>query len=117
VEVERLRLLDGEPWAHTVTQFPRGVGEALLTADLTDVSLYGLLERHGQVRFERARRSIEAGVAPTVVATLLGIADGAPVLVMRSISYDDTGMPVERFTGHHRGDRSRLDIDVRRSNS
>jgi GntR family transcriptional regulator len=90
------------------------VGEGLLTADVDDVSLFGVLEQRFGVRFDHARRLIEAGVASPEVADVLGLSTGAPVLIMRSISFDSAGRPLERFTGHHRGDLSRLEVDVRR---
>jgi GntR family transcriptional regulator len=116
VEIERVRLVDGEPWAYTVTQLPEDIGSGLLNENLEDASIYGVLERQLGVRFDRAQRTIEAGTAPAVASESLGIAPGEPVLIMRSISYDHRGVPVERFTGYHRGDRSRLDVEVRRSN-
>ncbi|MFE2748559.1 UTRA domain-containing protein [Streptomyces scopuliridis] len=51
-------------------------------------------------------------MANDTVASALGCAPGAAVLVMRSISYDRAGRPMERFTGFHRGDRSRLNVEV-----
>lgn len=115
VEIERLRLVDGEPWALTRTQLPRDVGEQLLDADLRDVSIYGVLEREFGVQFERAERTVEAEVVDERTAEALEIAPRSAVLVMHSVSYDPTGRPIERFTGVHRGDRSRLDIHVSRS--
>ncbi len=115
VEIERLRLVDGEPWAITRTQLPRDVGEQLLDIDLRNQSLYGVLEREFGVQFERAERTVEAELADARAAEALGVTLGSAVLVMHSISFDPTGRPIERFTGVHRGDRSRLDIDVSKS--
>ena len=53
-------------------------------------------------------------MATDSVASILGTATGSPLLVMRSVSFDVFGRPIERFTGFHRGDRSRLDIEVTR---
>ncbi len=114
VEIERLRSVDGKPWALTRTQLPVEVGGGLLTTDLADVSLFGVLERQFGIRFDHARRSVEAEACPPDVAAALGIARNAPMLVMRSISFDAYERPLERFTGFHRGDLSRLEIDVRR---
>lgn len=113
VEIERVREVDGVPWAFTRTQLPADIGRPLMEADLEDVSLFALMERLG-IRVERAHRSIEADVANDAVAAILGTASGAPVLVMRSVSFDVSGTPIERFTGYHRGDRSRLDVEVTR---
>ncbi len=113
VEIERLREIDGTPWAFTRTQLPLDIGRPLLDVTLEDVSLFGILEREFGVRFDRARRAVEADIAHEPIASLLGVASGAPLLVMHSISFDDSGRPIERFTGHHRGDRGRLEIEVR----
>jgi GntR family transcriptional regulator len=115
VEIERLRSVDGKPWALTRTQLPREIGGGLLDTNLDDVSLFGVLEREFGIRFDHANRSVEAEVVPPDVAIALGIGRNAPVLVMRSVSFDAYGRPLERFTGFHRGDLSRLEIDVRRN--
>lgn len=115
VEIDRIREVDGMAWAYTRTQLPIDVGTPLLEADLEDVSLFGILERQFGIRFERASRSIEADSADPHVAQALGIPEGAALLVMRSVSFDSSGRPIERFTGFHRGDRSRLLVEVERS--
>lgn len=115
VEIERVREVDGVPWAFTRTHLPLDVGHGLLTIPLEDVSLFGVLEREFGVRFNRAKRSIAAEQASQQVAEVLEVEPGSPVLTMRSLSYDDTGRAIERFTGFHRGDVSRLDIEVQRS--
>lgn len=112
VEIERLREVDGVPWAFTRTHFPVDIGAPLLTAQLEDVSLFALLERDYGVKFERALRSLVAEQASEQVAAALSVAPGSPVLVMRSVSFDATGRAVERFAGFHRGDLSRLDVEV-----
>ncbi|AXG81931.1 GntR family transcriptional regulator [Streptomyces paludis] len=112
VEIRRVREVDGVPWAFTRTFLPLDVGQPLLDIELEDVSLFGVLERRFGIRFERARRSVEADVANETVATALDCAQGAAVLVMRSVSFDRAGRPIERFTGFHRGDRSRLNVEV-----
>lgn len=114
VEIVRVREVDGESWAYTRTHLPLDIGAPLMDVELEDVSLFGLLEREFEVRFERATRSIEAQQASNEVARALLIDPGSPVLVMRSISYDATGRPIERFVGYHRGDRSRLNVEVSR---
>ncbi|WP_329138307.1 GntR family transcriptional regulator [Streptomyces sp. NBC_01476] len=117
VEVERLRMVNGEPWALTVTQLPLFVGKFLLGEDLSDVSLYGLLERKYGVRFATGRRSIEASPATEAMAEALGIRPGAALLVLRTLAFDEDGVPLERFAGFHRGDLSRFMVDVHRQDS
>jgi GntR family transcriptional regulator len=112
VEIERIREVDGVPWAFTRTQLPLDIGRPLLDIELEDVSLFGVMERQFGIRFERAKRSIEADAANETVAAALGCPPASPVLVLRSVSFDRTGRPIERFAGFHRGDRSRLDVEV-----
>jgi len=114
VEIDRLRLVDGRPWAFTVTQLTESIGEPLLTEDLSDVSLYGLLENRHGVRFASGQRSIEAQAAGPALARALDIRVGAPLLVLRGVARDEDGTPLERFTAFHRGDLARFDVSVRR---
>ncbi|GAB3601311.1 GntR family transcriptional regulator [Microbacterium tumbae] len=112
VEIERIREVDGVPWAFTRTHLPLDVGRPLLDVPLDDVSLFGILERQFGVRFARARRSVVAEQASQAVAEALDVEAGAPLLVMRSTSFDDSDRAIERFAGFHRGDLSRLDVEV-----
>jgi GntR family transcriptional regulator len=117
VEIERIREVDGVPWAFTRTHLPLDIGRPLLDVPLEDVSLFGILERQFGVTFDRARRSFVAEQASQQVAEALDVDPGAPILVMRSVSFDESGRAVERFAGFHRGDLSRLDVEVQHSRS
>lgn len=114
VEIERLRMVNEEPWALTITQLPLSIGRFVLDEDLSNVSLYGLLERKYGVQFATGRRSIEAGLASESMAQALRVLPGAPLLILRSLAFDDSGVPLERFAGFHRGDLSRFLVDVHR---
>jgi GntR family transcriptional regulator len=114
IEIERLRMVNEEPWALTITQLPLSVGRFVLDEDLSNVSLYGLLERKYGVQFATGRRSIEAGIASESMAEALQVLPGAPLLILRSLAFDDAGVPLERFAGFHRGDLSRFLVDVHR---
>ena len=117
VLLERLRILDGQPRALSVSHLPQYMVPGLEDEDLSDQSLYGLLERSFGVRLDRGRRSVGAILAGRPLSRLLGVAPGAPVLESRSLSLDASGRPVETFVAHHRGDRSRLDVDLFRDSS
>lgn len=117
VEIERIREVDGVPWAFTRTHLPLDIGRPLLDVPLEDVSLFGILERDFGVRFDRARRSFVAELASQQVAEALDVDLGAPILAMRSVSYDESGRAVERFAGFHRGDVSRLDVEIQHTRS
>lgn len=114
VHIERLRLVEGDPWVWAVTDVPRAVAPGLEDEDLTERSLYGVLEEKYGVRIVRSRRVVEADLAGSRIARLLGVRRSDPVLVLRSVSMDADNVPVERFVAYHRADRSRFEVDLER---
>ncbi|GAA2898465.1 GntR family transcriptional regulator [Streptosporangium fragile] len=115
VFLERVRHVDGEPWVYTTTYLPAAVAPGLEAEDLTFASLYDLLERKYGVVLSHGHRSIEAILSTPEIDALLGIGPRAPLLVLRSISYDESGRAVETFVSYNRADRSRFEVDVARA--
>lgn len=111
VVLERLRHVDGEPWSLSTTWMPEPVGAVTLDADLEEASLYALLAENG-IRATRGVRSAEATVASPEQARLLGVAAGAALLRLRSVSRGDDDAPIEYFVAYHRGDRSRFEFHL-----
>ena len=112
--LERLRLVDGEPWSLTTTWLPARLAEVVMATDLSSASLYLLLREHGTSAHSGVR-SVDAAVADPTQAELLGVRAGDPLLVLRSLSYDQYGEPMEVFSAYHRGDRSRFEFHLRAS--
>jgi GntR family transcriptional regulator len=112
--IERLRFVDGEPWSLSTTWLPEAIGVHAETADLRDRSLYGLLAEHG-IRAVEGVRSAEAAIADETHGRLLRVGVGQPLLVLRSVSMDEGGTPIEVFVAYHRGDRSRFEFQLRAS--
>ena len=113
--LERLRFVDAEPWVLVTTYLPYDIAPGLLDDDLTDQSLYALLETRYGVRLTHGRRGVEAAVASAALAKPLAVLPGDPLLVLRSTSYAGD-RPVEVFVAYHRGDRSRFEVTLDRSN-
>ena len=114
VHIERLRSVGEEPWVFAVTDVPAWAAPGLEHEDLTDRSLYELLEEKYDVELVRGRRVVEATVAGQRLARLLGVRRSDALLVLRSVSVDEQERPVESFVAFHRGDRSRFEVEVRR---
>ncbi len=112
--IERLRFVDEVPWVLTLTHLPHEIAPGLETEDLRETSLYTLLEHRYGIELARGRRTIEASTAAPELAHSLGIQNGDPVLVLRSLARDRAGRPVESFVAFHRGDRSRMEVDLTR---
>jgi GntR family transcriptional regulator len=60
----------------------------------------------------RGRRAIEAVAANESEAALLKIDEGAPLILLDSVSYLEDGTPVEYYHAVHRGDRSRFEVEL-----
>jgi GntR family transcriptional regulator len=85
--------------------------------DLEHASLYRILEDEWGLRIASGKRSLEAGKAEGMLARLLEVQTGDPVLYIESVGRDDRGDVVEYFQAWHRADRSRLEISVVRHES
>lgn len=112
VLLERLRAVDGEPWELTTAHLPFDLCAPVLELDMSQRSLYETLESELGLSLHRGVRTVEAGQASKVVASHLEIAEGAPVLFLKGLTYLDDGRPIEQFVGIHRGDRSRFEVEL-----
>ena len=110
--LERLRIVDDEPWSLSTTWLPARLGPVVEGADLTASSLYQLLRAHGTWATSGVR-SVDAMVANPQQAELLGLRAGHALLVLHSVSFDQEDRPMEVFTAYHRGDRSRFEFHLR----
>jgi GntR family transcriptional regulator len=106
-EVRRLRLADGKPIALENSQFPAARFAGMLQCPL-DGSLYELMEQKYGLRPHRAREVLEPVTADQREAQLLGVAEGAPLMLVERTAYDRSGQPLEFARDLFRGDRTRL---------
>ncbi len=115
--IERALHADDQPMALQRSWLPFWTlaGGPPFTADELDGgSLYELLDARSGARPERAEETIEAAVASGDVGRLLGVADGAPVLVAHRLCFDLRDRPVEYVDVVYRADRYRYRVDLTR---
>jgi GntR family transcriptional regulator len=106
--LERLRLLDDEPIAHTVSRIPLVRVPGLDRVSLEDVSLYQTLsERYGLSPL-RADYAVEAQAAEAGTADLLHVEPGSPLLFAMQTTFDADETPIEIGWMAYRGDRYRF---------
>jgi len=115
VDILRLRYINEEPIQLVTTYIPFDICPALATVDLTNRSLYEFLETECGVFITKGRRYLEAVLANESEAGLLGIERGSPLLMLDSISFSESGQPIEYYHALHRGDRSRFEVELFRS--
>lgn len=112
IAIERLRSVGNEPIVLVTTYLPYNICPNLVDEDLSTQSLYAVLEKKYGLELSHGRRTIEAVAANQYEAQLLGIAEGAPLVLLDSVSYLKDGRPIEYFHAVHRGDRSKFEVEV-----
>lgn len=112
IDIERLRFVQNEPIVLVTTYLPYALCPKLAQADLSNQSLYALLEEECGLVIARGRRVIEAVPASEYEAHHLQVAKGAPLILLDSVSYLADGTPIEYYRAFHRGDRSRFEVEL-----
>lgn len=115
VALERVRLLDDQPLSLDASYLAADVGRPLLDMDLERHDVFKLLEHELGHRLGEATVSIEAIAADAVVADLLGLRVGAPLLFFERLTYTEAGRPIDLEFVRYRGDRFSLSGRLRRT--
>jgi GntR family transcriptional regulator len=105
VHLERVRTADGEPMALERTHLPAQRLPGLEDADLTDASLYELLERKWGVRVAEADQWASVVRVSEEEAALLHVSAEQAALLFQRVTRDPAGTPVEYVRSLYRGDR------------
>ncbi len=111
-KIDRLRFVNDEPIVCVISYIPFSLCPELINEDLTNQSLYAVMEEKYNLKIASSRRSIEAVGATEEIAALLGIEHCAPIFLLKSISYLENGMPVEYYEAKHRGDRMGFEVEI-----
>jgi GntR family transcriptional regulator len=112
VQFDRVRFVDDVPAQVVYTRLPYTRFPGFDEIDMTDRSLYQVLDERYGCRPATGRRRVEARGAEAAEAPLLDIAEGAPVLVMQSLTRDALQRPFEWFVAVYRADRFQFDIEL-----
>jgi GntR family transcriptional regulator len=110
----RIRLIDGQPFAHLTTHVPETIGVTYTEADLATRPLLALLERSG-VHIEHATQEITAILASPEVAAALDVDVGSALVAIRRTVYAADGSGVEYLNALYRPDRYALHMDMVRT--
>jgi GntR family transcriptional regulator len=112
VTVERLRWVDELLVMYVITHLPEHLAGTVLPADLETGSLYQTLEQGEGVSVFGGRRVVEAVTGQEELARLLEVEPGTPLLFVESVSWDRDLRPFECYRAWHRGDRTKIEVQV-----
>ncbi len=108
LQIERLRLADGEAIALEVLYLNAERFDGISAALGEDVSFYQLLRSEYGVELDSAEETIEAVIAGSREARLLGCVPPAALMQLSRLTVDTRGRPVEYVRSVYRGDRFRF---------
>jgi GntR family transcriptional regulator len=114
VKIVRLRLSDGVPMLLETVFVPAQRFAGLEWMDLSNQSLYRLMQEHYGVRLGGSKHTLEAVQANDYECDLFGIVIGQPMILLQGVTFDVDDRPVESFKAVYRGDRFQMAFDSRR---
>jgi GntR family transcriptional regulator len=110
--IRRLRLADGAPMAIETLCLPRALMPGLRRDVLEGRSFYDLLRGAG-VEIASGSETIEPTVTTPEEAADLGVLVHVPAFLFERVTRDEDGRPLEYVRSVYRGDRYRLELDLR----
>lgn len=116
VVLERLRWVDDRVVMYVVSYLVERLAPAVLSAELETGSLYRALAAEAGLQVAGGRRVVEAVVAEGELATWLEVEEGAPLLYVESVAWEESGELFEFYRAWHRADRTKIDVQVLNQN-
>jgi GntR family transcriptional regulator len=115
VHFERLRTADGEPMALERSYLPAKLFPGLEEADLTDASLYQLMEERWDVHVKVADQWGSVTRMDADEAGLLHVTAGQPALMFQRVTRDHRDTVIEYVRSLYRGDRYEVHLRLERA--
>lgn len=113
IRVRRVRMLDGEPVSLQTAYLPAYLCSAVLEADLATTSLYKLLREACGLTPAEGKEVLSATVLDAWEAEVLGSTPGQPAFLLKRLTTDVKGRPVEFVKSVLRGDRFSFQASLR----
>jgi len=110
VFLKRLRFADDEPVAVENEYFKKEIGRQLFDEDLNG-SIYKILQEKYKYVIYRSQNTIEASLADSETANLIGVVKNSPILVVRRLVFSSDGKPYEYSKDIFRADKIRFSVD------
>jgi GntR family transcriptional regulator len=115
MRLDRLRLGDGQPVAFDRTWLPLFYAQLLEDHDLSQQTIYGILETEYDIPVLRGRYRITATNAEAAVAGPLGMDEGEAVLLIERLSLTESDKPVYFQRRYYRSDKVAYELELARS--
>jgi GntR family transcriptional regulator len=115
LKIVRLRLSQDTPLLLETIYLPYALCQGLERENLSNQSLYALLEQRYGVRLVSSEETLEATVANEYESRLFHIKMGLPMILLEGVTRDERKRPVEYFKAVYRGDRFKFSVASQRN--
>lgn len=112
--LERLRLADNEPMALEITHLREKSCPSLNVEMLKDQSLYQVLFDKYNIIMNKAKETMQGGLADVREAELLNIQVGDAILLRERLTYDQNDNPIEFVKSIYRSDRYKFYLSLKK---
>lgn len=114
VQLERVRLGDGDPIAYDITWMPMFYGQLIEGYDLEETTIFQILENEFDIPIQKGCYRIEASLADEKLAKYLKVDQQTPLLLMNRISYTIGEKPVYYQKRYYRNDKMVFELMAER---
>ncbi len=115
LRIQRRHMIEAQPVAYAVIYLPFALGKLLTPEEVSTTPVYTLLTRKAGVIIKSATQRIRAIAADHWITDVLGIPIGAPVLMVRRVTYSVQEQPLEYIRLYYPGDRHELVMNLHRT--
>jgi GntR family transcriptional regulator len=115
--IEKVRSVEKAPFSYVINYLPFRIGKMINMEALKVKPLLMVLEDDLGIRANGADQTIEATVADALVAPLLDVRVGDPLLKVERTVYDIKGKPVECVSVLYRADKYFFNVKLKRKRS
>ena len=117
VQLERVRLGDGEPIAYDITWMPIFYGQLIDGYDLEQTTIFQILEDEYDIPIQKGCYRFEASMADDKLVKYLQVDPQTPLLLMNRISYTIGEKPVYYQKRYYRNDKMVFELMAERRSS
>ena len=104
LRIDRIRYMEKTPFMYSVNYLPDAIGQFFTKMDLEVTSLLELVPDKCNIKLIRAMQEFNATIADNLMAGLLNVPLGFPLLQIDRITLGDNDLPVNLFYGYFRSD-------------
>jgi GntR family transcriptional regulator len=114
VKIVRIREVEKVAMAIETNYLVARACPGLERVELSQDSLYGVLDREYGITLERVEQTFEAASTNDFERKVFGMPDGGTILLVEGTTFAAGGAAIEYFKSSHRGDRFKVRVEGRR---